>query len=264
MNRIGLLAVAAIALLAGGGAQAGYSWSYSTTNCSVPANGTSCTTTGLAAGTPTLTTTAYSNTNGSSATPDSYKLETAYLSVYSGGLGVTNRDAGTGAGQDLNEGVDPEHSIDSNQRYDSVLLNFGSAVKLTSMTIGWSNTDSDMTVLAYTGTGSPIANLANLTYSQLTANGWKLVGSYGNVAVNTLQGINAANVVSQYWLIGAFNPLVDTSSTLTKGDDYVKLLSVAGDTATTTQQVPEPASLLLSGAALATLAWSRRKLWAKH
>jgi len=220
--------------------------------------------TGLAAGTPTLTTTAYSNTNGSSTTPDTYKLETAYLSVYSGGLGVTNRDAGSGPGQDLNEGIDPEHSIDNNQRYDSVLLNFGAATRLTSLTIGWSYNDSDMTVLAYTGTGNPTSNLANLSYSQLTANGWTLVGSYSNVALNTLQGINAANIVSQYWMIGAFNPLVDTASTLTTGDDYVKLLSVAGDTTTIGKQVPEPASVLLTGAALAVLAWSRRLMSARH
>jgi len=264
MNRIGFLAVAACALLAGGGAQAGYSWSYSTTDCSVPSGGTACSMTGLAAGTPTLTTTAYSNTNGSSTTPDTYKLETAYLSVYSGGLGVTNRDAGSGPGQDLNEGIDPEHSIDNNQRYDSVLLNFGAATRLTSLTIGWSYNDSDMTVLAYTGTGNPTSNLANLSYSQLTANGWTLVGSYSNVALNTLQGINAANIVSQYWMIGAINPLVDTASTLTTGDDYVKLLSVAGDTTTIGKQVPEPASVLLTGAALAVLAWSRRLMSARH
>ncbi len=263
MNRIGLITVAAVTLLAGSGAQAGYSWTYSTSNCN-PGSGASCIMTGLAAGTPTLATTAFSNTNGSGSNADAYKLENAYLSVYSGGLGVTNKDKGTAAGQDLNEGVDPEHSIDSNQRYDSVLLAFGTAVKLASLTIGWSNTDSDMTVLAYMGSGSPTANLTNQTYSQLTTNGWKLIGNYANVVANSVQGINASNDVSQFWLIGAFNPLVGGTTTgLTKGDDYVKLLSVAGDTVTRAGQVPEPASLVLTGLALTALAWSRRRAAAR-
>ncbi|MCB1940073.1 MAG: hypothetical protein KDE64_12865, partial [Rhodocyclaceae bacterium] len=68
--------------------------------------------------------TAWANTGGSSNTV----LEDAYLAQYSTGLGVHNRDAGNG---DSGEGSSPEHAMDNDQRYDSVLLSFSQAVNLT-------------------------------------------------------------------------------------------------------------------------------------
>ena len=77
-----------------------------------------------------------------------------------------------------------------------------------------------------------------------------MISHYRNVAVDAITDINAGNVSSSLWLIGAFNPLVGGSTTgLDNGNDYVKLKSIAADI--TSKKVPEPTSLLLVGLGLA-------------
>lgn len=246
-------------------AAAAYSWAFDSGagKCSVPnTTTTSCTVTSTG---PTVTATMYSNTNGSGSNADLYTLETGYMGVYSGGIGEHNRD-GCSSGSTCDVGdlysAAPEHAIDNNQRYDSVLLNFASSVKLNSMSIGWKGTDSDMTVLAYTGTGTCTAtgtcssSLAGKKYADLTSFGWSLIGHYGNVAVDAATGINAGNVNSKFWLIGAFNPLVNGSTLGWGRDDAVKLKSIVADVPTS---VPEPASLALVGLGLAAISRLRRR-----
>ena len=147
----------------------------------------------------TATAQAYSNTNdGTSGTSNTalgstdritaatYKLETAYLASYgTNGLGVNNQDGtnSTTNGDDGDlAGTVPEHAIDNNQRYDSVLFSFTNKVDLTSMTTGYVNCtgtsctpDSDFTVWYYSGLGTP--TLSGNTYASPGA-GWTLLGSY--------------------------------------------------------------------------------------
>jgi hypothetical protein len=73
--------------------------------------------------------------------------------------------------------------------------------------------------------------------------------------------INALQLVSSYWLIGAYNPLAITPLANTAGTtfdagsyDYVKLASVMGFMA-----VPEPSSIALIGLALVGLIALRRR-----
>ena len=247
--------------------------------------------------TPQLqTVTGWANTGSYSATASPYgTLESAYIVNYGGGLGVTNRDgASTSApAPDPNEGVPgstspPEHAIDNNRLgvpgsttdpintglspgsyiYDSVMLTFASDVSLTGVTIGWSQTDSDITVLAYQGAAGG-EGLSGRNYANLTAsNDWKLVGHYSDLATNSLQLINGASnadttsvssVSSRYWLIGAYNPLVGSgglTSQWTTGNDFVKLLSVTG--IVPGQKVPEPASRWLVLAVLGAGGWMTR------
>jgi len=210
----------------------------------------------------TATASGWSNTVGSA----NVQLDSAYITLNgSSGLGVRNNDCSgfancTGGGSDTNEGLSPEHAIDNNGRTDSILFSFTDKVNLTSFSAGWVSTDSDFTVLAYTGAGNP-ASLANQTYAGLLSNGWSLIG---NFLAGSSTGAHdfSNNTYSSYWLIGALNTMVGGDSTKA-GNDYFKLISLAGCTCDNAPPgtpgcstggggggVPEPGTLLLMGAGL--------------
>src|SRR3569623_247010 len=118
----------------------------------------------------TATASGWSNTVGSA----NILLDSAYITLNgSSGLGVRNNDStgfanctGGTSGRDTNEGNSPEHAIDNNGRVDSILFSFTDKVNLTSFSAGWVSTDSDFSVLAYTGAGNP-ATLAGQSYAGL-------------------------------------------------------------------------------------------------
>jgi hypothetical protein len=221
---------------------------------------------------PSVTTSGWANTIGTSTSnnAETQTIQDAKQTIYSGGIGLKNRDATNGGDGsstpsetiDDNEGVDPEHAFDSEDRYDSIMLSYTQDIVLKSLTIGWptsitSTRDTDITVLAYDSTlgslGSPTANgdLAGLTYAQLLTNGWSLIGSYSNLNDGVAQPINAANAASRYWLVSAYNPLLDNQG-WTANNDYFKLLATAGEYCPPpeTPGVPEPATLGLLGVGL--------------
>lgn len=210
----------------------------------------------------TATASGWSNTVGSA----NVLLDSAYITLNgSSGLGVRNNDCSgfancTGGGSDANEGLSPEHAIDNNGRTDSILFSFTDKVNLTSFSAGWVSTDSDFSVLAYTGAGNP-ATLAGQSYAGLLSNGWSLIG---NFLAGSSTGAHdfANNTYSSYWLIGALNTMVGGDSTKA-GNDYFKLISLAGCTCDNAPPgtpgcstggggggVPEPGTLLLMGAGL--------------
>lgn len=197
------------------------------------------------AGQPTLTVNGWANTQGN----NNQILETGYLALWSGGLGIYNRDYLNGS--DANEHKSPEHAIDNNGRFEMVMLAYSQMVELQSLRLGWKKTDSDLSLLAYTGLGAP--TMANQTWASLLSSGWSVVGNYANVAVNTQHAINAGNIHAQYWLLGAYNPVYGSGANLNSGNDYIKLYSVSG-----VAYVPAPAPFLLLALGLAALGLRRR------
>lgn len=207
----------------------------------------------------TATATGWANTVGSSNTA----LESAFL-TYNGasGLGIKNNDCGsspcTGSG-DTNEGSNPEHAIDNDQRKDSILFSFaGDKVNLSATSFGWVSPstgyqDSDYSVYAYTGLGAGSLNGLSYNDPALATAGWALVGHYQGGSATGSKTITST-IFSSYWLIGAVNGTNDAKK------DAFKLISVAGSTCTATpggsgcgggsSSVPEPGTLILVGMGL--------------
>ena len=188
-------------------------------------------------------------------------LQTAGIRKYSGGFGVSNQIEGFNVGAD-------EHTMDSGTPgIDLIALDFGtSKVALTAANVGYigSGKDSDISVLAWTGANAPSSlslALAGKGYVSaanggLTGGGWTVVGNYANLALNTAKTINAGNISSSWWLISAYNSTWGTGTGLDSANDYIKILSIAGNV---TQNLPEPSSLALAGVAVAGLLALRRK-----
>jgi hypothetical protein len=199
-----------------------------------------------------------------------------------------------GLGMSTDSSVVPEHALDSAGLYtEAVLLNFATSTILTGIDLSYISGDADISVFRYTGTSAPTAlTSTGSTLSAMTTAGWQLVGNYANLSAdstapyqyNLINGAtdtketpvdNTATVVptassgsvgSSWWLVVAYNSNYGSGTGLEQGNDYFKLLAVAGQACTTagtkcatTGKTPEPASLALAAVALVGVAGSRRK-----
>lgn len=173
--------------------------------------------------------------------------------------------------------TDGPHAADNIGGTDAILIKFDVATSLTSAVVGWngtdnpttiasgagagSYTDSDLSVLAWTGPGTPGA-VSGLTAGGLVGAGWQIIGNYADIGTatngNTASISTAVN--SSYWLVTAYDTAFGTTSknggTLGGGNDAFKLATLTG---TTIYKTPEPGSLVLLGAGLLGMATIRRR-----
>jgi hypothetical protein len=209
---------------------------------------------------------AYSGTGGtatgnSNPSSGSRTFQTAALN-YQGtgsGFGIYNQLEGMSSGS-------PNHAMDNSTNsgaIDMMLLSFTSAEVLNSVTIGWSGTDGDFQVLAYTGNAPfSTSSIVGKTAAQMLSGGWELVttvdGAGGINTPDVSYGVNAGNVSSSYWLITAFNSAFGGSG-VTSGIDAIKVLAVSSTVRQDIPGVPLPGTVALAGLGLFILARSRRK-----
>ncbi|MBT3067058.1 exosortase-dependent surface protein XDP1 [Rhodoferax sp. U11-2br] len=209
---------------------------------------------GSTAGSPGVKVSAYSTT-GTSGT-----FAAATLTSWDGGLGVQ-------ANGSVSDSGTPQHAIDNNGYTDMILLNFGSAkIDLDSIKIGWNNNgDADISVFRYVGT-SASPTPAGLSVTNMSSGGWELVGNYADLSTSGARGVNSTNTSSSWWLISAYSEGFGSSKetaggTLGSGNDYFKVLSVAGNVVAPPppSKIPEPGSLALMGVAMAGFVATRRR-----
>lgn len=182
------------------------------------------------------------------------------------GFGVRSVQEGLAA-------TDPQHSMDNDGTQDLLLFKFDSSIALQQFQLGWYSTDSDVSVLAYTGTGNAVTALTGSSETNLLSSGWTLVGHFADNMTNVITFNNGVDAISSsYWIVSAFSRFGQATPTWTDANDYVKLKMVAGNFTcvnsndpgcTPPPSTPEPMSLALVGVAIAGAWGSRRRAQAK-
>jgi hypothetical protein len=154
---------------------------------------------------------------------------------------------------------------------EGMLLNFNRAVNLTSLGIGWTGGDADLSVWRWTGAGSAPTSLTGTTAkgSDQTSetfaaalSGWTLVSDH-NMASNVEQNTGNTLFSSAFLITTYFGA---ASGHLNAGNDSFKLNKITVDICTGTvgsggacNRVSAPGTLALAGLGLFGVAFLRRR-----
>lgn len=210
-------------------------------------------TNGTAAGS-SLTVSAWSTSKGSAT-----DLQTISGSSYANAYITDNGTSGFGANnrtETVGNTGSPNHSVDNTPGgYDFLLLDFGSAsVVLDTIGIGWgyaAGSKADLTIMRWTGTGSPIctptaqnpcSTVATGSAKTLADSGWTFVSNLQDVTADgstpfggnaRSTGATGATQSSSWWMVSAFSSTLSGtascttalggSATCTSNDDGFKL-----------------------------------------
>lgn len=150
------------------------------------------------------------------------------------------------------------HGISNSGRYEAVLLDFGQAVSLDSIGIGYTYYDADASILAYTG--SDYSSIVGNRWSALTSLGFEHAVDYNsffNLSAYSTTNVGSS-LVSQYWLISAYNSVF--GGTNDSRTDTFKLTGLTFSTIDVEiSEVPVPAALGLFLSGLAGMGYMRRR-----
>jgi hypothetical protein len=209
-----------------------------------------------------------------------YSVDGLNLTVtgYTGGVNSSIQKTDIGVFGNYGLGAEnaptPDHAIDNaNSNFDMLLFTFDKAVSLDSASISWWQKDSDMTVLAYTGTGSAASTFLDQSWKQaITADSWS-GAHFSDVAQNgSTVASNPLALTSTSWLVGTFLEPVSKvfsgfgfSGKTKTGSDYVKLQTINVSTSHVVPEIDGSHAALALGllAGLVAFASERRRKFAK-
>ncbi len=168
------------------------------------------------------------------------------------GVGITNPVSGD------SESSSPNHAVDNVNNRDFLLLDFGQLMDFSSFSIGWKDSDGDLSFMFAPTNWNMSANplydtatgLSNGTsITDLIGASWKRQ-DYENVATNS-----TINLVNSTYTTAPRSRYVLVSGQLnsTDLDDAFKFKTITG------KVVPLPGTLALFGAGIFALGWQRRR-----